>query len=103
MARSDRGGTPTELKSEEVYSQGNLENSVSALQLYNILRAPCLSLLKLYLASISGTKLVQTALVDFRKSHPKALKTMYVTDQLFDIFLIGLIIFVFMRGLGILK
>lgn len=72
------------------------------MQLYSLLRAPCLSLLRLYLGSISGKQGLPTALANFRKDHSKALITMYIADQLFDIFMLGLVIFVFMRGLGII-
>jgi hypothetical protein len=102
-SHSERGSTPTKLK-KDTATDSNFDQAQGAvMQLYTTLRAPCLSLLKLYLGSISGRQGLQTALASFRDDHPNALRTMYVIDQLFDAFMLGLVIFVFMRGLGIIK
>lgn len=104
---TNRGGRPQPFKDDTFgsASSGNGFDSSQnvAVSFYTLLRAPCLSLLQIYLKAFCGKQSLRTAMSDFRNKHHKIVKCIYVIDQLFDFGLLAIVVFVFLRGLGIVK
>jgi len=110
MGDEVRGDRPQKFKDSK-YDGGaskpsgnsSLDGSQStALAFYSLLRAPCLSMLEVYLKAFSGKQSVRTALQDFREEHHYVVRTMYIVDQFFDFALLSVVIIVFLRGLGLI-
>lgn len=105
MNGHSRGGKPQKFQDTQYDgAESSLDNSSNgAINLYNLLRAPCLSLLQIYLHAFCGKQSVRTAMQTFRTRHNYIVRIMYSIDQIFDFGLIAIILFVFLRGLGIVR
>lgn len=75
----------------------------SSMELLKILTGPMLAILKLYLKSrASNGKKTETCVNEFSINHSLAFKLIFISDIFFRLLGIGVVAFVFLRGIGVI-